>query len=170
MNWLDVVIILLILSFTASAFSAGLIREVVTLVGVVVGIIVAGLLYDDLATDVLVFIGDSDGALAISFLILLGAVFLLGQIAAYVLKRTASLLMLGWADRLGGAAFGLLKGLIIVEILLILFAAYPQLGLDDAIGGSELAPLFLDDAPVLLRVLPGRFEDRVDQFLAPETG
>ena len=170
MNWLDVVIILLILSFTASAFSAGLIREVVTLVGVVVGVVVAGLLYDDLATDVLVFIGDSDGALAISFLILLGAVFLLGQIGAYVLKRTASLLMLGWADRLGGAAFGLLKGLIIVEILLILFAAYPQLGLDDAIAGSELAPLFLDDAPVLLRVLPGRFDDRVDQFLTPETG
>jgi len=170
MNWLDVVIILLILSFTASAFSAGLIREVVTLVGVVVGVVVAGLLYDDLATDVLVFIGDSDGALAISFLILLGAVFLLGQIGAYVLKRTASLLMLGWADRLGGAAFGLLKGLIIVEILLILFAAYPQLGLDGAIAGSELAPLFLDDAPVLLRLLPGRFEDRVDQFLAPETG
>ena len=170
MNWLDVVIILVVFGVTASAFSAGLIREVVTLVGVVVGVVVAGLLYDDLATDVLVFIGDSDGALAISFLILLGAVFLLGQIGAYVLKRTASLLMLGWADRLGGAAFGLLKGLIIVEILLILFAAYPQLGLDGAIAGSELAPLFLDDAPVLLRLLPGRFEDRVDQFLAPETG
>jgi len=129
-----------------------------------------GYILRSLERPVLVFVGDSDGALAISFLILLGAVFLLGQIIAYVLKRTASLLMLGWADRLGGAAFGLLKGLIIVEILLILFAAYPQLGLDDAIAGSELAPLFLDDAPVLLRVLPGRFDDRVDQFLAPETG
>src|SRR3990170_1969459 len=129
MNWLDIVILVILLAFALSAYSAGLIREVITLVAVVVGIVVAGQLYDKLATDILVFIDNEEAALAISFLVLFGAVYLLGQLTAYVLKRAASLLMLGWADRLGGALFGLLKGLIVVEVLLILFAAYPQLHL-----------------------------------------
>jgi len=166
MNWLDIAIIVVVLGFAASAFSAGLIREVVTLGAIVIGIIVAGLLYDDLATDVLVFIDDDEAALVISFLVLFGAVYLLGQIVAYTLRRLASLLMLGWADRIGGGLFGILKGLIVVEVLLILFAAYPQLGLDDAIDDSGLASFFLDDASIVLRVLPGEFNDRVDQFLA----
>ena len=170
MNWLDIVILVILLGFALSAYSAGLIREVITLVAVVVGIVVAGQLYDDLATDVLVFINNGEAALAISFLILFGAVYLLGQLTAYTLKRAASLLMLGWADHLGGAAFGLLKGLIVVQVLLILFAAYPQLSLDDAIDDSRLAPIFLDDAPLLLRVLPGEFGDRVDRFLSPQGG
>ncbi len=168
MNWLDIVIIAVILVFALSAYSAGLIREVVTLVAAVLGIVIAGLLYDDLAADVLVFINNEEAALAVSFLILLGAVYLLGQIIAYLLKRAATLLMLGWADHLGGAAFGLLKGFIVVEVLLILFAAYPQLSLDDAIDDSELAPVFLDSVPVLLKVLPGQFDDRVDRFLSPD--
>ncbi len=74
MNWLDIVIILVIAFFALSAFQSGLIREVVTLVSVVVGVIVAGLFYDDLARDVLVFIEDDDVARVVGFLVLLGAV------------------------------------------------------------------------------------------------
>ena len=170
MNWLDIVILVAILAFTVNAYATGLIREVVTLLAIFLGVIIAGLLYDDLATDVLVFIDSEDAARALSFLILFGAVYLLGQITAYILKRAASLLMLGWADHLGGALFGLLKGLIVVQILLILFAAYPQLSLDDAIDDSRLAPAFLDDAPFLLLVLPGEFDDRVSRFLSPPEG
>jgi membrane protein required for colicin V production len=167
MNWLDIVIVVGVLGFTRSAYSAGLIREIITLVAVVIGIVVAGQLYRNLATDVLVFMDNEEAALAVSFLVLFGAVFLLGQVTAYVLKRTASLLMLGWADQLGGAFFGLLKGLLVVQILLIIFAAYPQLGLDDAIDGSGLASIFLDDVDFILRVLPGEIGDRVDRFLSP---
>ncbi len=167
MNWLDIVVIAVVLGFTYSAYSAGLIREIITLVAVVIGIVVAGQLYRNLATDVLVFIDNEEAALAVSFLVLFGAVFLLGQVTAYVLKRTASLLMLGWADQLGGAFFGLLKGLLVVQILLIIFAAYPQLGLEDAINGSRFASIFLDDVDFILRVLPGEIGDRVDRFLSP---
>ncbi|MCH8815279.1 MAG: CvpA family protein [Chloroflexi bacterium] len=168
MNWIDLVIVLIIIGFVAAAYRAGLIREVVTIVAVFLGIVIAGLLYDDLATDVLVFIDDADAARAIAFLILLGSVYLLGQIAAYVLKAMASIMMLGWADKFGGAAFGLLKGLIVVQMLVILFAAYPSLGLGDAIGNSEIGSFFVDDVSFLLVILPGDFNDRIDEFLLPE--
>lgn len=169
MNWIDVAIILILVGFVAAAYTAGLIREVVTLVATLIGIALAGVLYDDFAEDVLVFVGDEDAAQAISFLILLGSIYLIGQIAAYVLKATASIMMLGWADKAGGAAFGLIKGLIVVQVLVILFAAYPSLGLDDAIDHSEIGRFFVDDASVVLIILPGNFDQRIDDFLLPDT-
>jgi membrane protein required for colicin V production len=168
MNWLDFAIILVIVLIVITAYYAGLIREAVTFLAAVLGIVIAGLLYDDLAADILTFMDDEDAAEAISFMILVGAVYLFGQIVALMLSRTASLLMLGWADRIGGAFFGFLKGLIIVQALLIIFAAYPSLGLDDAVAGSELAPYFIDDVDFLLWVLPANFDSRVERFIAPE--
>jgi len=169
MNWLDFAIIIVVVGFAVTAYSAGLIREVVTLVAVICGIVIAGALYDNLARDVLPFLDDEDAARAISFLILFGSLYLFGQIVAYILKRGASLLMLGWADHIGGGLFGLLKGLIVVQVLLILFAAYPSLGLEEAIDNSEIGPRFLDDASFILVLFPGEFDDRIDQFLAPDS-
>ena len=166
MNWLDIVIVLVIAFFAISAFRAGLIREVVTLVSVALGVVVAGLFYDDLARDVLVFIDNEKTALIVSFLILLGAVYLAGQLIAVMLKQAASLLLLGRADHAGGALFGLIKGLIVVEVLLVLLVTYPQMGLQTAIDGSALASVFLDAAPLLLLVLPDEFEQAVDAFVA----
>ncbi len=166
MNWLDIVIVLVIAFFASSAFRAGLIREVVTLVSVAVGVVVAGLFYDDLARDVLVFIDNEKTALIVGFLVLLGAVYLAGQLVAVMLKQAASLLLLGWADHAGGALFGLIKGLIVVEVLLVLLVTYPQLGLNGDIDGSALASVFLDAAPLLLLVLPDEFEQAVDAFVA----
>ena len=166
MNWLDIAIVLVIGTFTISAFSSGLIREVVTLVSAVVGVVFAGLFYDDLKSDVLVFIHDDETALFISFLALFGSVYLAGQLIAIMLKQTASLLLLGWADKIGGAAFGFLKGLVVVELLLILFVTYPEIGLKGAIDGSVLASVFLDAIPLLLVLLPDEFQQAVDAFVA----
>ena len=162
MNWLDFAIIFVIIGFVVGAY------EAVTLVAAILGIVVAGLLYDDLAADILVFMNDEDAAQAISFLILVGAVYLFGQIVALMLSRTASLLMLGWADHAGGAVFGFLKGLIVVQALLIVLAAYPSLGMKDAVAGSQLAPYFVDDVDILLWVLPDNFDSRIERFLAPQ--
>jgi membrane protein required for colicin V production len=167
MNWIDILIVATIAGFVLAAYAAGLVREFVTFLAAVFGIVLAGLLYDDLAADVLVFMDDEDAAEAVSFLILVGAVYLFGQIVASLLSRTASLLMLGWLDKVGGAFFGFIKGLLIVQVLLIIFAGYPSLKLNDDIAGSELAPYFLEDIDFLLRLLPENFDDRISEFVAP---
>jgi membrane protein required for colicin V production len=165
MNWLDGLIIVVLIGFTVAAFRAGLIREIVTLTATIAGIIIAGTLYDNLASDILVFIDDDSAAEAVSFLVLFGAVYIFGQIAAYMLKTGASLLMLGVWDKMGGIGFGLIKGLLIVQVFLLVFAAYPSLGLEGAIEDSALATYFVDDFSFLLSLLPQEFEDRIDIFL-----
>jgi membrane protein required for colicin V production len=168
MNWLDIVVIVMLIAVTLAAYSAGLIREMITLVAVVVGIAVAGALYDDLAKDVIVFEGNQSAAEATSFLMLFGAVYLLGQIGAYVLKAGASLVMLGPLNHMGGAVFGLVKGILLVQVLLITFAAYPSLGLDETIDDSAIARRFVDQYEFELAILPSNFDRRIAEFLEPD--
>lgn len=164
MNWLDAAIVIVTAWFTFAAFRAGIIREVVTVIAFVVGVLAAGFYYDDLAENVLLFIDDDTAANVAAFIVLFASVALGGQLAATLLKQMAGLLRLGWLDHLAGAAFGLLKGLILVEVFLILFTTFPYLGLDGTIRGSAIAPLFLDGGPVLLKLLPGEFDDAVEAF------
>jgi membrane protein required for colicin V production len=162
MNWLDFVVIIIVAWFTFAAFSAGVIREVVTIVGVALGVVLAGLFYEELADDVELVIDAGNAPEIIAFLIIFGACTLAGQLAAMVLKQTASLLMLGTFDQLLGAVFGLVKGMVVVEILLIVFVTYPALGLKETIDESLFGPLFLDGIPLLLKILPAEFDNAVE--------
>jgi membrane protein required for colicin V production len=158
MNWLDGVILVVLIWFIFAAFNAGFIREVVTITSAVLGVVLAGLFYERLADDVGTFIDSERAARTVAFLLIFVAVALAGQVTAMLLKETAGLLMLGTFDHLAGAVFGLAKGIVIVQVLLILFATYPSLGLDDAISDSALSPMFTEKAPILLQVLPSEFD------------
>src|SRR4030065_1558970 len=121
MNWLDVLVVATIAWFTFSAFWAGVIREIVTIIGVALGIVLAGLFYQDLADDVKLVVDVDNAPPIIAFLLIFGACALAGQLAAMVLKQTAALLMLGTFDHMLGAGFGLVKGVVDVECLMSVF-------------------------------------------------
>jgi membrane protein required for colicin V production len=162
MNYIDLVVVVVIAWFTFSAFSAGVIREVVTITGVALGVVLAGLFYQDLADDVKLVIDNDNASNIVAFLLIFGACVLAGQLAGMMLKQTASLLMLGTFDHLLGAAFGLFKGMAIIEVALIVFVTFPAFGLKDQIRDSLFGPMFLDGIPVLLRILPSEFKAAVD--------
>jgi len=167
MNWLDIVVILVIAGMTLAAYSSGLIREVITLVAVIAGIIIAGALYERLAQDVLVFIDDEDAAEAIAFLSLFGGVYLMGQIGAYVLKTGAAVLMLGPLDHVGGAVFGFIKGVFVVEMLIIILRVLFRSDMDKTVDDSVVARRLVDEFDFLTIILPTNIDDRIEQFLNP---
>ncbi len=164
MNWLDVVIVLVVIWFTISAFQAGFIRETVTIIAAVIGVVLAGFFYKDLADDVLLFIDNKTVAWIIAFGIIFGATALAGQMLALVLKPTVALLQLGIFDQLAGAAFGFFKAMVFIQIFLIVFVTYPKWGLGDAIDDSRFGSLIVEEILVLERILPSDFEDAVDKF------
>ncbi len=160
MSWIDLLIVGVIAWFTFRAFANGLIREVVTLGALIVGVVLAGLFYAELAADIEFLIDDGTVRKLVSFMAILGGVVVLGQVLAAVLRRVASMLMLGPFDRLGGAAFGFAKGFILVQVLLIAVAIFPAstsvaLAVDDA----ALSPFFLDSVPLVELTLPAEFDD-----------
>lgn len=164
MNWLDAAIIVAIIWFTFSAFQAGFIREMVTIMAAILGVVLAGIFYKDLADDVLLFIDNDTLARIVAFASILGVTALAGQVLALVLKPTIALLQLGVFDQLAGAAFGFLKAMIFIEIFLILFITYPKWDLDKEIHGSTFGSLIIDKTPFLVKVLPDEFEAQVDAF------
>lgn len=165
MNWLDGVIIVVFLWFTAAAFSAGFIRETVTIVSAVLGVVLAGLFYQDLQKDVLLAIDNEETARIVAFGIIFGAVTLAGQIAAMLLKPTVQVLQLGVFDQLAGAAFGFVKAFVIVEGVLLVFLTYDKFDLRETIQESLLGNFMVDKLPVLTRVLPEEFEAAVDDYI-----
>jgi membrane protein required for colicin V production len=164
MNWLDAVIIAVVLWFTVAAFSAGFIRETVTIFAAILGVVLAGLFYKDLADDVLLAIDNEKVARIVAFVSIFVATALAGQLAATLLKPTITVLQLGIFDQLAGAAFGFLKAMIFIQIFLLVFVTYPTLGLAETIDESFFGNFTVEGVPILLRILPGEFESAVDAF------
>lgn len=162
-HWIDFVIIGFIAWTTFVAFARGLIQELVTVVGVIGGALLAGRFYDDLSAD-LSFVMDAG---ATRDLVAFGAIFLgiviVGQVLSMLLKGAAGLLMLGAFDHLGGAVFGFVKGLLLVEVALIAVTTFPiSESATAAVRESALAPFFLDAVPIVLGLLPDEFADAVE--------
>jgi membrane protein required for colicin V production len=165
MHWLDLVIVAVIAWLTFTAFSRGLIREVVTLVALIGGAIVAGAFYDELSANLEFLISDTTTRNLLSFGALLAGILVLGQLVAGAMRKTAHLFMLGPFDHLGGAAFGFVKGIILVEVALIAVSVFPASeAVADAIDESTLAPVFLERAPVAELALPPEFDDALDHL------
>lgn len=161
MNWLDFAILATLAWFTIAAFFSGLLREGISLLSFLAGIILAGLFYERLVEDLRLFIADDRLVSALAFLAIFGGTMLAGQIVGMLVKNFASLLMLGPLDQGLGAVFGFVKGFLLVEAVLIVFTTYPALGMQTALDSSFLAPFFLDAVPLVLHILPEEFRRAV---------
>lgn len=161
MNWLDFTIIALLLWFPLVGLASGAVREVLTMAGVAGGVVLAGVLHGRLAEDYSVFTSDPRAARIAAFASIFFSLVLFSHILVYVIRGIIRMLALGWLDRFGGLVVGLVKGVVIIEMGLILFSRYPVQSITTAIHRSLLAPLFLDGIPFILAVLPGDFREAV---------
>ena len=155
MNWLDIVIIVLIAVPTLIGLKAGVIKAVLSLVGVIIGVILAGQFHGLLAEQ-LTFISQESIANIVAFAIILIGVMIIASIIAAVLKWIVSAVMLGWVNRLGGAVFGFLLGAIFCSAILAIWAKF--LDASEPIANSALAVLLLERFPMVLALLPGEFD------------
>ncbi|MFA7295934.1 MAG: CvpA family protein [Dehalococcoidia bacterium] len=165
MNWLDLAIAAVIAWSTFSAFRSGLIRVVVSLISTVVGAVLAGRLYSQLAENIDFIAGAPEVRNLLAFVAIFGGLIVLGQVLAMVLRTASSLLFLGPIDHLGGAVIGFVQGLLVVELLLFAVTTYPATpGLARALEGSTLAPVFINRIPVFERLLPVEFRAAISAF------
>jgi membrane protein required for colicin V production len=155
MNWLDIVILAIIVIATFLGLWIGLIRAALFLAGIIVGVFLAGRYYIPLSQH-LSFVGDESVARVVAFVIILVAVMLVALLLALFLNRLTSLVPLGWVNRLGGAIFGLFLGALFWGAVLAIWVKY--LGSNNTIEGSVLARFLLDRFPMVLALLPAEFD------------
>ena len=155
MNWLDIIILIVVAGVTFYGLKTGLIKALLSFAGLIVGVILAGRFYTDLAGR-LTFISQDSIAEAVAFGIIIIVVMVIAAVVANLLKWITKLVMLSWINHLGGAAFGLLMGAIFCGALLTLWGNF--LGAPEAFTESRLAGILLDRFPAILALLPGEFD------------
>lgn len=160
MNWLDIIILILLIVPTFVGLKAGLIKALLTIVGGVVGLILAGQFYKGFA-GALGFISNEGAAKVVAFAIIFVGIMIIAAILAAVLKKLVSMVLLGWVNKLGGAIFGFLVGAIFCGALIAMWVKF--LGIGDTISDSALAGFLLNSFPLALALLPSEF-DSVKSF------
>ena len=157
MNWLDIIIIVLLIIFTLSGLASGFIRSAFATAGVIVGVVLAS--HFDNWTK---FISNVDTAHIVAFIIVLLVVIIIATIVGAILSKIISMMLLGWLNHLLGAVFGLLFGGFIIGGLLAIWAKYG--GNSSLITGSSLATFLLDRFPVVLGLFPSQFNSIKEFF------
>ncbi|MFC1917050.1 CvpA family protein [Chloroflexota bacterium] len=155
MNWLDIIIIVLIAVPAVIGLKMGIIKAILSLAGVIFGIVFAGRFYTDLAPQ-LTFISQENLSNIAAFAIIFVGIMIIAGIVASILDKIVSLMLLGWVNHLGGAAFGFLMGTVFCGALLAIWVKF--LGVGDTFGESGLAMILLDKLPMVLALLPEEFD------------
>jgi membrane protein required for colicin V production len=164
-DWLSILLVAVIGFLTWRAYANGFVRELVSLCAVILAIPMAGIFYDDMYPKVSPIISNDTVAALVSFLSIMAGVIILGQVAAHLIKRVVAVLNLGAADQLAGGLFGFLKAVIVIQVILIALVHFPRPDIRDRIDESPIATRLLDYSPLPLAILPGDFDDALDQFL-----
>jgi membrane protein required for colicin V production len=165
MHWIDLVIIAVIAWTTFAAFRAGLIREIVPLVAVILGAVLASKFYDNLAADIDFLVDHEPTRKFIAFVAIFVGIVVIGQTASMLLRTTATLLMLGPLDHVGGAVVGFIKGVLFVEILVFAATSFPVSdGVSKAMNDSALAPFFIEQVPLMKSLMPAEVKHQLDRF------
>ena len=154
MNWLNIVIIIVLAISTFLGLKTGIIKAVLSLAGLIVGVILAGQLYVPLAEQ-LSFIPQAGVAEVVAFAFILIGVMVIAIVLARLLKWAASVVMLSWVNHLGGAIFGLTLGAIFCGALLAIWVKW-RVG--STITESIVASILLDKFPLILALLPDEFD------------
>lgn len=149
MNWLDIVLLFIFVISIIGGARSGLIKSVTSLAALILGVVLAVRFYPQFGLWLQRFIANQTGSRVVAFVIILAVVLVAGAIASYVLGRAARALGIGWADRIGGAVFGLVIAAVVFGGMLSALSSIPgATGVRNTIDDSFVASLLLD------RVLP----------------
>jgi membrane protein required for colicin V production len=164
MNGLDWAIVAILVVSVLLAAAQGFLHEVITLVGVVVGYLLAAWEYWRVAPRLAPYVKSDAVAESVAFL----AVFFAVVIAAGIIGRIARWLAreagLGWADRVLGAVFGLVRGSAVVAVLVLALAAFAPGS--QILGRSSLGGYFLVAARAMSWVAPATLRQKLRQGVA----
>jgi membrane protein required for colicin V production len=162
MNWLDILFLVLLFVPAFIGLRKGLIKAVLSLVGLIIGVVMAANLYEPVSK-IFGFFNNENAAKIVAFLLILTLVMVAAFFLARLLKSIISITMMGWVDNVGGALLGFLIGFIFLSAIL---ATWVKLFGSGIVTESFMAQVMLDYFPLILGLLPASF-DGIRDFFKP---
>ncbi|AFJ03795.1 Colicin V production protein [Methylophaga frappieri] len=141
MNWVDFLIIAIILLSAGISIIRGFVREVLSLISWVLAFWVALTFYTYLAGLLVPYIDTLSIRLFAAFFVLFAVTLILGALVNHTIAQLVDKTGLSGTDRALGVIFGLLRGIAIVTVLVILAGLTPM-PTDDWWQNALLLPQF----------------------------
>ncbi len=151
MNWIDYVLIALLLVAVFIGSKRGLFSGIMGTIGLFLGVIVSVNYVDVITLRVLSNMRVSPVVVSFFTLIFLFAIiYLVVKFIGFLFYKVASLNPLGKIDKFGGAIFGIFQGWMVLGFFLILLIFPPlPLSLTNKIDTSFLGPLIRGSVPLI---------------------
>jgi len=148
----DIVILAVLVLFAVRGFAHGFVREVFSVLGVVIAAILGFIFADAGAVVVEGMLGVSTPvarvlAFLVIFLTLSVGLYLIGS----ALSKLTKFALLKPLDKIGGALAGLLEGLIVIGVILAAMSSF--VGIHKALQGSVVARTIADAFRAILSTL-----------------
>lgn len=150
MNYLDVIILILLLLFGFSGWKKGIIIEAATLLGLALGIFGAFHFSDFTAEKLVEWMEINPKYLkTISFIVTFAVVAILVNLLGRFLAGIVKSLNLGFLDKIGGFLFGIAKGVLLCSLLIMLLNVFKakEIIKDDDRQSSLLFPYVAATVP-----------------------
>ena len=167
MNPFDIFIIIVLGYSIIRGLFRGLVKEVSSIIGVLGGFYAAYSYYPMVAKLISGLIINPSYLNILSFLIIFCSVLIIISILGVVIKYLLNVAFLGWADRICGVGFGLIKGVLIVTVLFIILTTFLAKGAP-LIKKSVLAPHVIWISEKMVNVVPKEmkknFFSKLDEF------
>lgn len=141
MSLLDWIIVVIMVVSVLSAARSGLVVEVCSLGGAVLGLVLACWNYQRLLPWLDHWIYPASLTKIVAFLIIAIGTMIAAGILGRIVRWSLRMVGLGWLDRLAGAAFGVVKGAVLILIMIVAITAFAPTS--SILQGSRFAPYFL---------------------------
>ena len=153
MNFFDIIVIVILGYCLIRGIFRGLVKELSSIIGVFGGFYAAYTYYPVLAKPLSKWIANAGYLNLLSFLIIFCGVFIIISILGIIINYLLKIVFLGWLDRVSGAMFGAMKGILIVSVLLIALTAFLPKG-TPIIKDSLLSPYVTLVSEKMAKVIP----------------
>jgi len=160
---LDFTFAVIILVSTIFAVTKGLVREIVSIVALLGGFLLAAFYYQVPGAWFNTFLRSEALAHLAGFLAIFIGCLLIGALITFFINKFVKMASLEWVDRLLGAVFGFLRGWIVCSIIVIGLVAFPVK--EDLLARSVLAPYVLAGARAAVLMVPSELKAKFnDQY------
>ena len=152
LSLLDLLIIAVLVSSIAISWFKGFAREILGLITVLAGVLLAAWFYRWVGALFKDVVRTENIALFLGFSLIFVVTLLAGFFITWLVTRFVKFAKLQWADRLLGAAFGLIRGWMICAAILLALTAFDIQ--TERLKNSALAPYFLPGSRVIAMMTP----------------
>jgi membrane protein required for colicin V production len=157
-TFLDFLFVFIIIISIAFAVTKGLAREIISLVALITGFVLAVFMYPTVALWLAEYTRTQAVADLLAFLFIFLGTLIVGALAAFGVNRFIKMASLEWIDRVLGAIFGLVRGWAVSSIIVLALIAFPVSQI--TVEKSYLAPFLLAGARAAAYVVPAELKDR----------